>query len=392
MAGQDRHIMIVAGEASGDLHAAKLVNAIREAEDSREYHFFGCAGPNMRAAGVEPTVQADDLSIVGLIEIARALRIFLKARRRLLEAAKETKPDAVILVDFPDFNLKLAKALKKQGLTVIYYISPQVWAWRKYRIRAIRKYVDLLLTILPFEEAWFRKNGVEQVKYVGNPLAREVFAKQRKADFCHEHDLDPARPLVALLPGSRQKEIARILPVMIQAAAEVQLCSPEVQFAIAASSAGAKEQIVSGIDARSGNGGDVLRNAPVVENKTYDLLNAANAAAVTSGTATMEAGIIGTPLVVVYKTSRINYALLEPLISVDHYGLINLIAGERIATELIQDDFTPTSLSEELLRLLDDRTNADVREKLRQATEKLGHGGASKRAADLVVGLISGKE
>ena len=192
--------MIVAGEASGDGHAAKLANAIRDAAPDTDFEFFGAAGPKMRDAGVEAVVQSDALAIVGLAEIGRALPMFLRAKRDLKRAAADKKPVIVILVDFPDFNLKLAKALKKQGLMVVYYISPQLWAWRKYRVSTVRKYVDLLLTILPFEKDWYAGHGVAHVEYVGNPLAREVHAERTREEFRRDHGLDPTRPLIAMLP------------------------------------------------------------------------------------------------------------------------------------------------------------------------------------------------
>ena len=385
MTKDERRIMIVAGEASGDLHASKLVRAIRETDPERSYSFFGSAGPLMRENGVEVVVAADELSIVGLAEIAGALPMFWKARKELLRAASYSRPDAAILVDFPDFNLKLAGALKKRGIKVVYYVSPQVWAWRKYRLRTIKRNVDLLLTILPFEKEWFRRKGVANVEYVGSPLAREVFPAMTKSEFCSRESLDPSRPIIALLPGSRRKEIDRILPVMLEAVSEIKQTVPGAQFVVAAASAAGRKQIESIIESQASSPPQAVT---VVQESTYDLLHAADAAAVTSGTATMEAGIIGTPLVVVYKTSSLNYTLLEPLISVDHYGLINLIAGERLATELIQKDLTPTSLAIEITKLLDPNENRRHREKLAAAAEKLGRGGASKRAAELIIGLI----
>ncbi|CAN5143129.1 lipid-A-disaccharide synthase [soil metagenome] len=392
MATIDRQIMIVAGEASGDLHAAKLVRAIHKNDPAHNYRFFGATGPRLREAGVETIFPSDELSIVGLAEIARALPTFWRARNALLAAANSRKPDAVILVDFPDFNLKLARSLKKQGIRVIYYISPQVWAWRKYRLGTIKRHVDLLLTILPFEKEWFREHGVSNVQYVGSPLAREVFPTLSQREFCGLNGLDPLKPVVALLPGSRQKEIARILPEMIGAALVLRRKDPNIQFAVAAASRSCREQISSILETLTARDSTALKSVRIVENETYNLLYAANAAAVTSGTATMEAGIIGTPLVIVYKTSRLNYTLLEPLISVEHYGLINLIAGDRVAAELIQDEFTPATLSSEILHLLDPAENSRHREQLRAATEKLGQGGASKRAAKLIVELISSQE
>ena len=373
--------MIIAGEASGDGHAAKLVRAIRENAPDRDTEFFGSAGPRMRDAGVVATVEADALSIVGLAEIGRALPMFLRTMKRLKAAAAGNRPDVAILVDFPDFNLKLAKHLKKRGIKVVYYISPQLWAWRKYRLSTIKKYVDLMLTILPFEKDWYEENGVTHVEYVGSPLAREVHADTTKEQFCSTHGLDPSKTIITLLPGSRHKEITRILPVMLAAAEKLTADRRDVQFVLAAGSGKQRsdiERIVS----------DSQVKIVVVENETYNALKASDAAAVTSGTATLETGIIGTPLVIVYKTSGINYKLLEPFINVPHYGLINLIAGERVATELIQERFTADTLADEIARLLLPDVNASMRARLKETADKLGHGGASKRAAEAILKIV----
>jgi lipid-A-disaccharide synthase len=373
--------MINAGEASGDTHAAKLVNALRGTDQASSLLFFGAAGPKMRAAGVEAVVESDGLSIVGLFEIGKALPMFLNAFRRLKDAAIERKPDVAILVDFPDFNMKLAKALKKQGITVVYYISPQLWAWRKYRISTIRKYVDLVISILPFEKDWYAKRGIDHVEYVGSPLAREVHPDVSKEEFCAKHGIDSARPIISLLPGSRHTEISRILPDLLRAAEQMRERDGELQF-LAALPKGKLEKI-------TGSYRDPVSWLYWIEGETYDALNASDAAAITSGTATLEAGIIGTPMAIVYKTSATNYRLLRPLIDVEHFGLINLIAGERVANEFIQDDFTPETLSTELFRLLKPNENARVRGRLQTAADKLGHGGASKRAAEAILRLIT---
>jgi lipid-A-disaccharide synthase len=209
-------IMIVAGETSGDRHGAKLAAELLSLKPDAS--LFGSAGPRMREAGVDAVVAADDLSVVGILEIAGSLPMFLSAFRKLAKAADERKPDVAVLIDFPEFNLKLARSLKKRGIKVVYYISPQLWAWRKYRIRTIRRYVDLVLTILPFEKEWYREQGIEHVEYVGSPLAREIHADRTRVKFCEDHRIDPERPIAALLPGSRGKEIQRILPVMLNAA------------------------------------------------------------------------------------------------------------------------------------------------------------------------------
>lgn len=376
--------MIVSGETSGDLHAARLIRAISETAN-REVAAFGAAGPRLREAGVEPVVYSDSLSVVGLPEIARALPMFVRAFRDLKKAAVEQRPDVAILVDFPDFNLKLAKALKRANIKVVYYISPQLWAWRQYRIRTIRKYVDLLITILPFEKPWYAERGIDRVEYVGSPLAKQVHPERSKGEFCERHAIDPDKIIVSLLPGSRHKEISRIFPLMLDAAALLAERTSGIQFVVPATSAATARQVLAIMSERSGL---ISAKFVVTENETYDALHASDAAAVTSGTATLETGIIGTPMAVVYKTSKFNYKLLRPLITVKHFGLINLIAEERIARELIQDDLTPAALADELGRLLQPDVNTAFRQELKLVSLKLGHGGASARAARAVLNLI----
>ena len=389
MADPKKTIMIVAGEASGDSHAAKLCTAIRELDPGTQFSFFGSAGPKMRDAGVDAVVRADELSIVGLIEIGRALPMFIGAFRRLTRAARERKPDVVVLVDFPDFNLKLAKALKNSGCKIVYYISPQIWAWRHYRIRSVQKYVDLLLAILPFEKDWYAERGIHHVEYVGSPVAREVHPDSTKRSFCDRHGLDPEKPIIALLPGSRHKEIVRILPEMLKAAAILLRKDPAIQFIVAFAAERHRSEFKAAEEKLSQGDLELTASMKVVSAETYDALNAADAASVASGTATLETGIIGTPMAIVYKTSVLNYKLLRPLIDVEHFGLINLIGGERIATELIQDDLTPKTLADELFRLLEPKTNSRVRRQLKAAADKLGHGGASKSAAAAILKMIS---
>ena len=384
MASKTYKVLIVAGEASGDLHAAKLVDAIRACASDMSFEFFGAAGERMREAGVDPVVRSDGLSIIGLPEIARALPMFLRAFSDLKQAAIERRPDVVVLVDFPDFNLKFARLLSKRGFKIVYYISPQLWAWRQYRIRSIRNFVDLVISILPFEKDWYAEHGVMHVEYVGSPLAREVHPTCDKETFCRAHGLDPTRPIVSLLPGSRHKEIVRIMPVMLETAAKLSERDPLIQFVVAAGS----EKNAADINNAISSARELSGGFTVAVGETFDALNASDAAAVTSGTATLETAIIGTPMAIVYKTSALNYRLLRPLIDVEHFGLVNLIAGERVAKELIQDDFTPESLAAEIHRLLEPGENKRLRERLRDTVDKLGHGGASRRAAELILKLI----
>ncbi|MGI8469182.1 MAG: lipid-A-disaccharide synthase [Pyrinomonadaceae bacterium] len=380
-------IMIVAGESSGDAHAAALVRELRKKSPDANLEFFGATGAKMREADVETVLNADDLAIVGLPEIARALPMFWNAFQTLKKTAIERKPDAVILVDFPDFNLKLAKTLKKAGLQIIYYISPQLWAWRKYRVKTIEKYVDLLLTILPFEKNWYRARGISHVEYVGNPLAGEVFAKFGREEFCAKYNLDSDKPIIALLPGSRHKEIVKILPPMVETASLMARENSEIQFVVALGSTRRLAETKAEIENARKKNPKLPRVLITVCGETREALKAADAAAVKSGTATLETAIIGTPLAIVYKTSALNYKLLRPLISVPHFGLVNLAAGKRLAKEFIQDAFTARNLSQELFRLLTPETNREMRERLKEITESLS-GGAAELAAKAILKKI----
>jgi lipid-A-disaccharide synthase len=376
--------MILAGEPSGDSHAAALVHALRAGAPESQLEFFGATGPLMRAAGVDTIVATDQLSILGLLEIGRALPEFWRAFKTLKQSAIETKPDAVILLDWPDFNLRLARSLHRRGLRVIYYISPQLWAWRSYRWKTIKRDVDLLLTILPFERDWYAKRGVTQVEFVGHPLAGEVAAHRGREDFCRFHQLDPARPIISLLPGSRLRELQRILPAMLDAAPLVACQRPEVQFVLVVAPSRSSDEAREIIRARTT--ASPLPNAlRIVHNETRDALAASDAAAVASGTVTLEAALLGTPMVIVYKESAINWHTLGQLITTDHYGLVNLIAGKRIVAELMQNELNGPRLSSELLSLLDRQRNEEVKRQLQDVAHQLGEGGASRRAAERIL-------
>lgn len=382
-------LMIVAGEASGDTLAAGLVHALREQDANRDFEFFGATGEKMRAAGVEEIVRTDHLSITGIAGIGRALPVFWRAFQTLKRIALARRPEAVILVDWPDFNLRLARALHRRGLKVIYYVSPQLWAWRAHRIRNMRRDVDLLLAILPFESAWYNARGLSHVRFVGHPLVGTVGTQTTRAEFCQRHNLTPEHPIIALLPGSRRKELTRNLPLMLDAAQLILRTHPNAQFTLALapnrSHEEAAELLAANPSTSIADTTQLIERLRIIEGETYDALAAADAAAVTSGTATLEAALIGTPLVVVYKESALNWHTLGRLISTEHFGLVNLIAGERIATELMQSDFTGEALARELMELLDAERNHHARTQLREAVARLGAGGASERAAAAVI-------
>jgi lipid-A-disaccharide synthase len=377
--------MIVAGEPSGDAHAAALVQALRATAPASRFEFFGSTGAQMRAAGVDSIVNSDELAILGLWEIGRALPRFWRALADLKAAANQRKPDAVILVDWPDFNLRLARWLRRRGFRVIYYISPQLWAWRSYRVHNIERDVDLLLSILPFEKDWYAARGITHVEYVGHPLTGEVRVQSDRAEFCRRHNLDPSRPIVALLPGSRHKELVRILPPMLDAAAVIARERADIQFVIVV----APNRKIEEANAIAANRSDGLKESMrIIHHETRDALAAADVAAVASGTATLEAAILGTPLVIVYKESALNWHTLGNLITTEHYGLVNLIAQRRLATELLQDQFTGETLARELISLLEPGRNAQMRSELAEVIKNLGEAGASGRAAEAVLRFI----
>src|SRR5688572_24807704 len=375
---ETRRLMIVAGEPSGDAHAAALVKALNQ---KAQIEYFGATGPLMRAEGVETVVNSDELAIMGILEVAQVFPKFIAAFRALKTAAIERAPDAVVLVDWPEFNLRLARSLHRRGLKVIYYISPQLWAWRPRRINRINRDVDLLLSILPFEAEWYKARGVDHVEFVGHPLAGEVKPRIGRNEFCKQHNLDPEKPIVSFLPGSRRKELERILPPMAAAIRKLKDARPEIQPVIVVAPSRTIDETREILSS--------MNSITMVHRQTRDALAASDAAAIASGTATLEGALLETPMVVVYKESAVNWHTLGRLITVPHYGLVNLVAGTEIATELMQTDLTPDRLVQELIQLLDPKRNRTARFELRRVKDLLGEAGASDRAADFVLKFLA---
>ena len=379
--------MIIAGEASGDELGAEFVRGIREI--APQIQLFGTPGPRMRNEGVEPVFKSDEWSVVGVAAVAKAIPDFLKIKRQLLKIADERKPEAVVLIDFPEFNLKLAKALKVRGHRVIYYVSPQIWAWRQYRYKTIRDDVDLLLSILPFEKEWYLKKEVEHVEFVGNPISRRTDPTMDRKSFCEQYQLDKNSEIIALLPGSRKKEIVRHLPTLLEAAVLVSGLRSSVQSLIAAPNEKIQkisEPIIREYKRRTKE----KIEFKLITDDTINALNAADAAAVSSGTATLEAGLVGTPMTVIYKIPAFDAMLFKPFVDVPHFALINLVAGRQIVSELVQKNFTAEKVSAELIRLLDRSTNAEIRRELAEATRELREN-VSKPAAEVVVDFLKGR-
>ncbi|MEP7272720.1 MAG: lipid-A-disaccharide synthase, partial [Acidobacteriota bacterium] len=364
-----------------DKHGARLVAALRAASTDREWDLFGAGGDEMRAEGVDTLVDARDLAIMGVLEVAAALPRLLGAFRRLRQAALERRPDLVLVIDWPEFNLRLARRLRRDGHRIAYYISPQVWAWRSHRVNAIKRDIEQMLVILPFERDFYARAGVK-VDYVGHPLLDSVFVTCSREEFCARHDLNPGRPIVALLPGSRQTELKFILPPMLSAIRELRRTAPEIQFVIPLAGTVNPSELKAA--------GEVPEGIHVIEGETYNAIAAADLAVVASGTATLETAIIGTPLIVVYKASQLNWRIFQPLINARFVGLPNLIADRQIAPELLQKDMNGPRLAEEIVALLGDRERLEQqRVDLNSVREKLGEANASQRAAEIILELLS---
>jgi lipid-A-disaccharide synthase len=371
-------LLLSAGEASGDMYAAQLAAELKKRMD---VNIFGMGGPQMRAAGVEVVTDYSEVAVLGITEIISHLPSLVRAMRRLVSEARKRKPTLAILTDFPGFHLRLSRKLKPLGVKNVYFVCPQFWAWRPWRVRIVRRRFAQALCIFPFEEKFYGDAGVP-TKFIGHPLVGAVSASETRAQFAQRHGLDPALPIVTLLPGSRPGEIARHLPTMLAACGELRQNQGKVSFVIAVAPGVNISEInrmvsVSGVC------------AAVVQEQTYNALAAADAALVCSGTATIEAALLDVPMGVVYKVTPITAALAKPLVRTKFFSMVNLIAGREVVRELIQDDFTPQACSQQLARLLG---SAEARQELRQGLaeirEKLGPPGAVERAAEEIVALL----
>jgi lipid-A-disaccharide synthase len=366
-------LMIVAGEASGDKHGAKLVRSLRALRPELQFDLFGAGGDEMRAAGVDTLVDAREVAIMGALEVARALPKFIRVFRRLREAARDRRPSLVILIDWPEFNLRLARRLTRDGNRVVYYISPQIWAWRGYRINTIKRYVEKMLVILPFEKDFYERRGVH-VEYVGHPLLDSIRVTSSRHKLCERHHLDPAKPIIALLPGSRHSELKYILPPLLKTVQLLNQSEYQLQFILPLATTISRKEILAQTD--------LIKNLRTIENDTYGALAAADLAIVASGTATLEAAIIGTPLIIVYRASSLNWRVFWPLIKVPFVGMPNLVAGRQIAPELLQDDLNPQCLSSMIIEMMTDHARLRrMRADLADVRGKLGEANASERAA-----------
>jgi lipid-A-disaccharide synthase len=368
-------VMLSCGEASGDLYAGALVEALRAREPGIEV--FGLGGDRFKAAGGRLIGDFRGIAVTGLLEAVRILPDSYALYRRLVQAARDERPDALVLIDFPDFNFRLMAAVKRLGVPVVYYVSPQLWAWRPGRIQTMKALVDRVLPIFPFEEALYREQGVD-VRFVGHPLIELARVSETRDGLLRRLQLDASRPVVALLPGSRPNELHRIVPVLAAAVPRIASAVVGTQFIVAR----APNLADSFFLPFQGTGATVR----VVEGATDDVLAASDAVITASGTATVQTALHDKPMVVVYRLSPVTYKLGKPLVRVSMFSMVNLVAGERVVQELIQEDCTPDRVATETVELLTnpDRV-ADMKEQLAMVRQKLGGPGASGRAADAIL-------
>jgi lipid-A-disaccharide synthase len=367
-------VMMSCGEPSGDMYAGALARELLQRNPSTIITGFG--SEQLRSAGAHLTADFKGLSVTGLLEVARLLPRTYAIYRRLVAEAQSSKPDVFVAIDFPDFNFRLAHQMRRLGVPVVYYISPQLWAWRPGRLKTMRRIADRVLVIFPFEEEIYRRAGVP-VEWVGHPLFDVAQSPEPRDVFLPRHGLDPSRPTLALLPGSRGNELRAILPGLVQASQIVREQLPAVQIVLARAPHLSDDLFLTA----RGAGANVV----LIEGATDAVLASADVALVASGTVTVQAAIHECPMVVVYRLSPLTYAMGRPFVHVDTFAMANLVAGRKIVPELIQDDFTPEAVARHAMTLLADREAADhMRADLRSVKARLGTAGASRRAAQAV--------
>ena len=378
-----KKILLVAGEVSGDLHGAHLMEAIHRIDP--EVQFFGMGGKALEEKGMKLLYHSHSLSVVGITEVLLKLGSILKVLRGLKNFLDRERPDLIILIDFPDFNLRLAKIAHRRGIPVLYYISPQVWAWRPKRVNLIARWVKKMVVLFPFEVPIYEAAGVD-VEWVGHPLLDMVKPTLSKEVAFQRFGLDPKCRIIGLLPGSRMHEVKRLLPPLLASAHLLQREIPDLQFII---------PLAPGIPKTTLS--PLMKNISVpvktVEGWTYDVMNISELLITASGTATLEGAILGKPMVIIYKVSFLSYWIGRLLIRLDHIGLVNLVAGEEVSPELIQKDVNPQRIVEEAIRILRDPILCRrMTDSMARVCQSLGEPGAAQRAARIVTSMLRAAE
>ncbi|NQU13823.1 MAG: lipid-A-disaccharide synthase [Desulfobacteraceae bacterium] len=373
--------MIIAGEASADLHGSNLVRAIKRSNPN--VIFWGIGGRKMERAGVKILVPSSEMAVVGVTEALVRLRTIAKARSKIKYILKNFRPDLLILLDYPEFNLHLAKMANRSRVPVLYYISPQVWAWRRGRVKKIARRVDRMAVILPFEKSFYGERGVK-VDYVGHPLmdAFDMAASESTPSSIKKPSPPFPNPVIGLLPGSRKEEIQNLLPAMVKSAEILKRRYGGIRFLLPLAETIDPEFVQSFVD-------NSLAKIEIIQGGTYKVLRLCHVALVTSGTATLETAIMGVPMVIVYKVSLLSSWVARLVIKVPYIGLVNLVAGKKVVPELHQQEVLPDRLADEVLNILEnDEVREDMIKNLMGVKESLGTGGASQRTAELALGMM----
>jgi lipid-A-disaccharide synthase len=378
VARAQKEILLVVGEASGDAHGAQLVQALHQRDPALK--IYGVAGEQLQRTRFEALFSVSKLTGMGLVELFGNLGNLWQAYALLKRALKERRPNLLVLIDFPDFNLRLAKLAKSLRIPVLYYVSPQIWAWRKGRVRQIARWVDHMAVIFPFEAPFYARHGVKAT-FVGHPLLESVRARADRATTLRKIGLDPAKDAIALLPGSRHGEVSRHAPVM-RAAAVLLARERDVQFFCVCASTIDAAAMSASLEHPS-------VRIPVIQKERYDAIHAADLVWAASGTVTLETALLGRPMIIVYRLSWLTFLIARMLVRVDHIGMVNLIAGERLVPELIQSAANPERIAAESRALLDDApARAAITAKLMGLRERLGGAGAAERVADLALAMM----
>ena len=376
-------ILISAGEVSGDLHGASLVQEMQKHD--RDLQFFGIGGDAMRAAGVELRYHIDRMGFVGITEVLRHLRFLRGVVNEFRRRMEERPPDLVILIDFPGFNLRLVKTASQLSIPVLYYIAPQVWAWGARRMKTIVKYVDRVAVILPFEAELYTKAGV-QAEFVGHPLLERLETDLDREDFLRRHNLNTSDRLIGLLPGSRSSEIRHLLPVMLESVKIVHGAIGTVQTVIAAASSRDVPEIEDIINQHN-------ISAPVIQGATHEVMYSSDLLLIASGTATLEAACYGTPSLILYKLSFLTWLIGRIVAKVPHLGLVNIVAGKEIFPEFIQFGATPEKVAAQAALLLEDKKRRqEMKAELMKVRQRLGEKGASAKTARLALSLMKRRD
>lgn len=374
-----KRVMIIAGEASGDLHAGKLVREVLQKKP--DIHFYGIGGKNMAEAGVDILVDSAQLAVVGLFEVLAHWNTISGALKKMQQLLRTSPPDLLVLTDYPDFNLRLAKTAKECGVKVLYYISPQVWAWRQKRVFNIRKIVDMMAVIFPFEETFYKKYDVP-VRFVGHPLVNEVHASADKQSLLKEFLLDDDKPVVGLFPGSRHSEIRRLLPIIVESAKRVLENKPDTQFIIPVASTLNEEDILPYFEGLN-------FNIRIISHRAHDVMQVCDAIITVSGTVTLEIALLQKPMVVINRISRLSYFFVGKMLKIAHVALCNIVANKRIVPELIQADATPDKISLALINLLDNTSERErIITELGEVKDKLTNEENITDLSDLLIEML----